>query len=360
MQKSDLPFGSEFSPNQIDLPAVLEFAKQHEGDEAGFENTLKEEFFKKNQTSERNKRKLAMNLRLSVKAYGIIDDEIYLTELGNHLYSIRDNTEILYRELAKHILLNLNGLMLVQCVQDMEAAGETIDLVKLRHWLEERGIHFPRGGKHPSMMRLWLEKAGLFSRRWRVNEAKLREIAGIDTGELAQPNAELRLLLHKSLAEIWQNVTNGNVHLRGLAMEALAFKLMQGIGLDYVTTRLRGSDTDGTEVSLLFESTRLAFSRWQVQCRNTASVNLDDIAKEVGLTRYFNSSVIVVISTGQIGSTAKQYANQIMTDTNLAIVMIDQFDMEKIANNSDFFVDVLHREAKHAMKLKKFDLCNYI
>jgi len=55
MQKSDLPFGSEFSSNQIGLPAVLEFAKQHEGDKARFENTLKGQFFAKNQISERNK-----------------------------------------------------------------------------------------------------------------------------------------------------------------------------------------------------------------------------------------------------------------------------------------------------------------
>ena len=32
--------------------------------------------------------------------------------------------------------------------------------------------------KHPSMMHLWLEKAGVFTNRWQVSEARFREIIG--------------------------------------------------------------------------------------------------------------------------------------------------------------------------------------
>lgn len=77
--------------------------------------------------------------------------------------NFQDNNVELYKALAKHILLNLYGITLVQCIQDMQTSGETVTLVKLREWLEERGVHFPRGGKHPSMMRLWLEKADIFT-----------------------------------------------------------------------------------------------------------------------------------------------------------------------------------------------------
>ena len=80
-----------------------------------------------------------MNLRLSLKAYQIIDDNHYFTDFGKLLYRFRDDLAKLYSELAKHILLNLHGLTLVQCVQDMEASGEKVDLVKLREWLQERG-----------------------------------------------------------------------------------------------------------------------------------------------------------------------------------------------------------------------------
>src|SRR5439155_6996871 len=112
----------------------------------------------------------------------------------------------------------------------------------------------------------------------------------------------------------------------GLALEALAFKLMRLIDLAYVATRLRGTATGGAEVDLIFEASRLVFSRWQVQCKNTSRVSLDDVAKEVGLTHFLKSNVIVIVSTGQIGPEARRYANKVMTDSNLCIVMVDKDD----------------------------------
>lgn len=455
MTRSNLPFGSEFSPNQIDLPGILVLAKQNEGDKTKFEITLKDVYFIKNKTSERNKSKLAMNLRLSMKAYGIIDNDVKLTDFGNYLYTIRDDKEALYQALSKHILLNLQGLILIQCIKDMESAGEKIDLVTLRHWLEERGIHFPRGGKHPSMMRLWLEKAGVFTSMWQIDEVKLKEIAGINSVELdsltqlsleqraflkafvnmggkeprysnnieklaaatfgitfneknlaktvlyplrdagyiflergtklpgrgakpfivtpttkldndliipifkqieQQVEANLRPLLRQSLCEIVKNLKEESKYIRGLALEALAFKLMRLIDLDYVATRLRGDATGGAEVDLIFESTRLVYSRWQIQCKNTASVSLDDVAKEVGLTHFLKSNVIVIVSTGKIGPAARNYANRVMSDSNLAIAMIDYTDIKGIMGNPSSIVDVLTAEAKHAMKLKKLEI----
>ncbi len=396
-----------------------------------------------------------MNLRLSLKAYQIIDDNIRFTDFGGLLYQLRDADRKLYAELAKHILLNLHGLTLVQCVQDIEASGEKVNLVKLREWLQERGIHFPRGGKHPSMMRLWLEKAGVFAKRWRVDEARLIELAGITSEELdvlaqltpeqkafikslvnqgeqepyfsnnieqlasatygvkfnekmlpktvlyplrdagyitlergtkspgrgakpflvypteklrrevilpvleqleQQVHSALRPLLRKPLAEILDELDDKNTHIRGLALEALAFKLMRIIDLNYVATRLRGSMTGGAEVDLIFESSRLVFSRWQIQCKNTSSVRLDDVAKEVGLTHLLKSNVIVMVSTGKIGPAARGYANKIMTDSNLAIIMIDRTDIESIVESPSFIIHVLNREAKYAMQLKKLEL----
>src|SRR5690554_6204335 len=174
--KSDLPFGSEFSPSQIDLCAVLDLADAHAGDWKAFEVAVMNRYFGRNKTSDYNRRKLANNTKLGMIAYGIIDRDANLTDFGRELRGLCGNPEGLYEALARHILLNLNGAAFVQCIQDMHAAGEQVDLVKLRHWLEERGIHVPRGGKHPSIMRLWLEKAGVFAQGWRVDEAKLREV----------------------------------------------------------------------------------------------------------------------------------------------------------------------------------------
>lgn len=454
MPKSDLPFGSEFSPSNIELKTVLEFAAKHGGDNKAFESAVHDAFFNDKKfptTSEYNRRKRANNTNLGMRAYRIVDDNATLTEFGHDLYELRDKPKELHAALAKHILLNLHGTTLIQTIQDMQAAGEDVNLNSLREWLDERGVHFPRGGKHASMMKLWLEKAGVFAHSgWRINEARLQDVRGIGTQELEalaklnlgqryflrtmlslsttgktsaseveklatatygfkynekglakdvlyplekggyitiekttrakspsvqptekllkevfepllqqlekQTTDDLRPLLRKPLAEIVKELSSEDKHVKGLALEALAFKLMRFIDLDYVTTRLRGAATGGAEVDVIFESSRLVFSRWQVQCKNTGTVSLDDVAKEVGLTHFLKSNVIVMVSTGNIGSEARRYANKMMRDSNLAIVVIDRADIDDIIESPVHILDVLNREAKHAMKLKVLEL----
>jgi site-specific DNA-methyltransferase (cytosine-N4-specific) len=455
--KSDLPFGSEFSPSQIELPMLLEIAKEVGGDWKKFEGQVYDTYFKDYKTSEYNRRKLANNTKLGMIAYGIIERDASLTSFGQKLYDLRLKPDDLYRVLAHHILLNLHGTTLIQCIQDMQAAGETVDLIKLRHWLEERGIHFPRGGKHPSIMKRWLEKAGIFEPdSWRVNEKRLEEVLGTTIQELeklaqfspaqkaflkalanmgspgphissdierlatatygtkfdeknlpktvlyplqeagyitiergtkapgrgakpfnvvatakleadlivpileqveSQVGSDIRPLLRKPLNDILQELNAVDKHVRGLALEALAFKLMRLIDLDYVATRLRGTATGGAEVDLIFESARLVFSRWQIQCKNVAGgVSLDDVAKEVGLTHMLKSNVVVIVSTGKIGIQARQYASKVMQDSNLDVVLIDGSDLEGIKDKPSHIVDVLYREARTAMKLKALEI----
>lgn len=131
---------------------------------------------------------------------------------------------------------------------------------------------------------------------------------------------------------------------------------MRLLDLDYVATRLRGTATGGAEVDVLFESSRLVYCRWQVQCKNTNRVALDDVAKEVGLTHVLKSNVIVMVSTGQIGPEARRYANKIMQDSNLCVVMVDQADIMVIEQNPTRIVDIFNREARHAMKLKEITI----
>ena len=456
MAQSDLPFGSEFSPAQIDLPILLDLAHEHAANWKAFEDAVRDRYFAGNKTSDYNKGKLANNTKLSMRAYGLIGEkDATLTETGQALYGIRADELGLYEAFARHILKDRQGMNFVQCLLDMWAAGEDIDLNKLRRWLDERGINVPRGGKHMSTMRLWLEKAGVFVSGYRVNQGRLNDILGLNveefevlatlsaeqkaylktlaniggggphlsndierlaastygvsfneknlpkqvlyplqeakyitlergtkqsgrgakpflvtaTGKLAadiitplieqlekQTQADLRPLLRKPLKEIREELDSEDRHIRGLALEALAFKLMRLIDLTYVATRLRGSATGGAEVDLIFESARLVFSRWQVQCKNTARVSLDDVAKEVGLTHFLKSNAIVMVSTGEIGNEARRYSNKIMADSNLCIVMLDKSDLALIETCPAAIVDVFTREARHAMDLKRLEL----
>ncbi len=454
-QKSDLPFGSEFSPSQVALPELLELTKEHSGNAKALQDTIRDRYFREHgHGSERNRNTLAMNCRLGMKAYGLIDDDANLTDLGRELYDLRHDESKLYATLAKHILLNLKGRALVQCIQDMIAAGEEVNLTTLREALAERGVHYPSGGKHPSIMRLWLAKAGIFvGTRWQVDELRLGDVLGVGSGEFEvlahltpeqrafllalanmggkeprlanevarlaqatygvkfpekslpklvlnalveagyitstkttkgrgakpfevaatdkliaevveplldqlkeQTDPKLLGLLRKPLEAIVAELKSPSRYVAGLALEALAFKLMRLLDMTYVATRLRAEATGGAEVDIIFQSTRLVFSRWQVQCKNTARVSLDDVAKEVGLTHFLKSNVIVMVTTGDVGAEARRYANKIMSDSNLCIVMINHADLESILQNPAYIVDAFNREARHAMTLKKLEI----
>lgn len=454
-QRSDLPFGSEFSPSQVDLRTLLDLAVEHEGDAKALQVAIQARYFSAHSLgNENNQKKLAMNCRLGMKAYGLIDEDANLTVFGRDLNSYKGDEAKLYGVLARHILLKLKGMALVQCIRDMTVAGEAVNLASLRQSLADRGIHFPPGGKHPSMMRLWLERAGVFiGSRWQIDDLKLRAVLGtnpadfgvlghftneqcafllalansgsndpqpanelvklaaatygvkfpekslpklvlnalVDAGYITatkttggrgakpflitptdklaadvitplldqlkdQTDPKLLDLLRKPLREILIEIASEDRHVGGLALEALAFKLMRLLDMGYVATRLRAQATGGAEVDLVFESARLVFSRWQVQCKNTDRVSLDDVAKEVGLTHFLKSNVIVIVSTGKIGPEARRYANKIMGDSNLCIVMIDSTDLDSIRKNPAHVVDAFNREAHHAMTLKKLVL----
>lgn len=455
MQKSDLPFGSEFSPSQIELPELLDLAMTHAGDVKALQAAIQARFFSTHGAGNaKNQATLAMNCRLGMKAYGLIDEDATPTDFGRRLHSLRSDESKLYEALARHILLNLKGMALVQCIRDITAAGEVVNLTTLRSGLAERGIHYPSGGKHPSMMRLWLAKAGVFvGERWQVDDLRLAAVLGADPTDyrmlshftkeqrafllalanmgvtepqpanevarlaaatygvkfpekslpklvlnalidagyitatkttegrgakpfLVTPTAKLNVeivvplldqlkdqtdpklldLLRKPFADILIEIDSSDRYISGLALEALAFKLMRLLDMRFVATRLRAQVTGGAETDLLFDCDRLVYSRWQVQCKNTARVSLDDLAKEVGLVHLLKPNVIVIVSTGDIGAEARRYANQVMAETNLCIVMIDRTDLNQIRSNPTHIVDAFNREARHAMTLKRLEL----
>jgi site-specific DNA-methyltransferase (cytosine-N4-specific) len=168
-----------------------------------------------------------------------------------------------------------------------------------------------------------------------------------------QIGIELRPLLQKSIAEILEDVKSQDQYVKGLALEALAIHLMRLIDLKYVATRLRGAATGGAEVDLIFECARLLFSRWQVHCKNSDTVSLDEVAKEVGLTFQLKSNVVMVVSTGDFSSDVRQYAQVVMQTSNIDIVLLDSHDLTRIAENPTSIGEILNREAKRAMSIKR-------
>ncbi len=172
----------------------------------------------------------------------------------------------------------------------------------------------------------------------------------------SQADPRVVALLRQPLGRILSDLDSSDRHVAGLALEALAFKLMRLLDMDYIATRLRAAQTGGAEVDLVFQSTRLVFTRWQIQCKNAARMSIDDVAREVGLTHLLKSNAVVVVTTGTVEAEARRYANEVLVDSSLAIVLIDGADLKTIADSPTCIVRIFEREARHAMELKKLEI----
>lgn len=450
--KSDLPFASEFSPSIIDLRQLLSLAAANQGNRLGLDQAIQAKWFDRPTTAEAQRPKLAGNVRLGLQSYGIIDKGLNLTKFGENLVNT-DTDESAYEHLARHILLNLRGSVFVETIRDMQGMGDQITLNTLRQSLADRGIHTSPANKSMSVMRLWLERAGVFRSGYDIDIARyelllgamsdeirvlarlpgpqrayLRALAALaDSGstpanatavrelaekafagkfdekqlpkqvlypladaglirwqrtggrgkpflvettesfraELFEPllkqfalkvSPEVLEMVRQPLKKIADELSSEDRHVKGLALEAFAFRLMWSIGLRHQGTRLSGIQTGGAEVDLVFDSVLLEYSRWQIQCKNTGYVSLDDVAKEVGVAQYLMSNAIAVVSTGKISRSARGYARHMMATSNLAIILLDEDDIASILIEPTSILAILEREARAAFDLKPLRL----
>lgn len=203
-KKSEIPFGAQFSPNQVDLPRILGIVTSAAGNRNQITEAIRDEFFASH--AENQRRKLADNTVLALRAYQLLDDDgARPTPLALELYSLVDHPQVMYERFARHLLTDLRGTAVVETLAAMQAAGEAINLHTLGKSLEQRGVHVPRGAVHLSSLRLWLAKAGIFdekvssgSQLYDVNHGRLKHILGVDLDvidQLTQLNSAQRAFL---------------------------------------------------------------------------------------------------------------------------------------------------------------------
>lgn len=443
MDKFKIPYGADFSPNKIDIIKILETAESFEGNGTrAFVNEINNLYF--------NNIAIANNCKNSMVAYKILETGggIKLTDFGKKLNMLKD-AEKIYDAMAKMILSELNGLLLVEAIDTLITGGESPTLERITSTLNMMGCEpLSKTNKHIPTMKKWLEKAGVLD-GWNVKEKKIEALLEIEKEEIEVlkgltaeqicflktlsnidsnnylSSADVRNLAtltynidfpgknfsaaiinpltdkglidkepskskhggnapkvkivdsikkeilspimeqieniagnevvkycQKSLPELRIEIDSTDTHKKGLALEAFAIKIMQIINLDFAGTRVKGNETGGAEIDALFDTTRLNYSRWQVQCKNTAKVSLDQVAKEVGLSHVLKTNVIVILTTGKVVRPAKDYANTIMREMNLCIIFIEGEDVEEILEDPTSFVGILNRQAHKTKDIK--------
>jgi len=453
-RKSEIPVGTQFSPNLINLPEFLKAIVKHSGDKTAMQKAIFQAPIHRTRTSvPSSTRTASLPLEAAVQ-YGLLSPHAYqATDLARQLAPLQNKD--IYERFAKHILLNLNGLRVLDAIQQMQSdltAGLSVTEVTgdtLARYLSENGLAVTEHNTAINTMRLWLAKAGIFkdvgsrSSAWDIDEDKRREILGIadqtldaldmldepqrvflralckinPTGwvkasnirDLAESTDESKVIfsrasLPKQILEplkvagliewrsggtkggktaelrttqkfsaevldpflqkltasldpvvtryykmrsedVYAALDSTDISQKGEALEAYAIHLMRILGLRLIAWRKRAKDATGrAEIDALMAGVIGGIATtWQVQCKNTPNsrVDLEDIAKEVGITSITKATHILFVTNGNYTKDARDFAIKTMASSSLSIYLLDKNDFVVIRESPASLAQVI-------------------
>ena len=164
---------------------------------------------------------------------------------------------------------------------------------------------------------------------------------------------EVKAALNKNTASLLAELESTDTHIKGLALEAVAVRMVQDLGLNPIRLRERGSATGGAEVDLIADGVNLHYSRWLCQCKNKPQVNLSDLAKEVGMATLMKAHVILLVTTGTFAPTVEEYARELALGTHLQAVLISGRELKAWSKGgSAVLLEQLHIGALATRDLK--------
>jgi hypothetical protein len=180
-------------------------------------------------------------------------------------------------------------------------------------------------------------------------------------GELIKTIAELTNLsdieLNRSFNNVIKDLEHPDKHIKGKALELLAIWMIRLTGLRFTQWRLRSyQSTGGGEVDVLAASDRFVYSRWQIQCKNTKKVDVDVLAKEIGITFVTGADVVMVVTTGQFTRDALQYASRMMEVSRYYMILLQKEDIEAIKEDQTNIIKILDKQARRLFAKKELEL----
>jgi site-specific DNA-methyltransferase (cytosine-N4-specific) len=130
---------------------LLSIVRANQPDRQRIKGAIAQEFFSNSPDPN-----ISENTIFALSEYQLLDkptDDIShakLTELGESLAEMADagNLTGMYERFAQHILVNLHGLELIQCIEDLAQRGSKITKQTIAKELKYRGHHIPSNGTH--------------------------------------------------------------------------------------------------------------------------------------------------------------------------------------------------------------------
>jgi site-specific DNA-methyltransferase (cytosine-N4-specific) len=160
--------------------------------------------------------------------------------------------------------------------------------------------------------------------------------------------------LNRTFDDVVNELNHSDKHIKGKALELLAIWMIRLTSLRF--TKWRNRDIGKGEVDVLAASDRFVYSRWQIQCKNTAKVDIDVLAKEIGLTFVTGADVVMVVTTGEFTRDAYQYAYRMMDVSRYYMILLQKDDIEAIKKDKTSIVEILDKKARRVFSKKELDI----
>jgi len=463
-EKDDLrlPWTGEFSPGQLGQHALREtllVVASAVGSREQIVEKIRARWFatgaeSRSDLQERLKqqRTRAGNVLNGMQNYGLVTASYHLTDLGRRLAAEPDESQQ-SAEFAAFLIKHRRGLELLDVVTDLRLRGVAIKNATIRQELRRRGFTVTVNSGDAGKLRQWLSTAGVVTREWEIDEARIAEIThtplrvigewqsltrvqraflatirrlsdtrgkrpipsselldfvreehgsifdegqirkvyaalerggwidhtvktggrggkggniaatdkliGVDFELLLGHNpgnlpADLRAAMTTPLDLIYADLDSADTYVKGIALELLAVNLASDLGLTPLRLRVRGVRTGGAEVDLVSEATHLQFSRWLFQCKNTKTVDVGVLAKEVGMATLLQAQVIVIATTGSFSKTVSAYAQRVSETTPFQVVLVGATVLADYRSGGAMTLrNAFRQEARATMQLKR-------
>jgi site-specific DNA-methyltransferase (cytosine-N4-specific) len=184
--KSRIPVGSQFTPKLTNLGTFLDAIVRLSGDKEAMASAIWKPSVRKDGKKNPTPRNRLLPLE-AAKQYGLLTGKYQATGLAIQLSNLGDHDR--KQAFAKHILLELGGLRVVQGIQDMAHQGKKITSDALARHLTAQGFVVGEHNTQINSLRLWLAEAGVFPdprRPWHVDQPTVDQLVGLREEQIAQ------------------------------------------------------------------------------------------------------------------------------------------------------------------------------
>jgi DNA modification methylase len=168
-----IPYTQQFTPKATPLRRLLGIVRQHQGNPGKLQKAIGKAFF--GETNDPDG--MARNTLIALKYHNILDTGCNPTaDLGIPLIDAKPESAAV-EILAKNILLNFHGVILVETLREMKQGGLRFNLGAITEELRLRGFEASSNSSDLSGVLGWLREADVLA-EYEVNEQRYAELVG--------------------------------------------------------------------------------------------------------------------------------------------------------------------------------------